>query len=104
MSTDMIEDVVLDERITSDIKEPGKYKVIMLNDDQTPMEWVIGILCEIFKHSSETARDITMSIHNDGSAVVGIYTFEIAESKAVETTDSSREHGFPLRVKLEKDE
>ena len=95
-------DVQIDEKIKITRKEPGKFKVVMLNDDTTPMDWVIEILITIFKHSTETARDLTLQIHNDGSAVVGIYSYEIAEQKAVETINASRDRGFPLTVKVEE--
>jgi ATP-dependent Clp protease adaptor protein ClpS len=75
----------------------------MLNDDTTPMEWVIDLMKMIFNHSQETAEQLTLTIHNEGSAVVGIYTYEIAEQKSVESTNASREHGFPLQLRLDKE-
>jgi len=95
-------EIVIDEKIKKTIKEPSKYNVIMLNDNVTPMEWVIGILKEIFKHSSQSAEAITMTIHNDGSALVGTYNFEIAEQKANEAIVASRNNGFPLNLKIEE--
>ncbi len=96
-------DVAIDEKITQKIDEPTLYKVIFLNDNATPMEFVIDVLVTIFKHSDTTARDITVKIHEEGSAVVGLYTFEIAEQKGVEATNLSRSHGFPLQIKVEKE-
>ena len=96
-------EITIDEKIEQVIIEPAKYKVIMLNDNQTPMEFVIEILKSIFKHSDKTAQDIMLSIHNTGSAVVGIYTYEIAEQRAVEATAFSRDNGFPLQLKVEKE-
>jgi ATP-dependent Clp protease adaptor protein ClpS len=96
-------EIVLDEKVDLEVKEPKRYKVVFLNDDSTPMEFVIDILIKIFKHTDETARDITMQIHNEGSGVVGIYTYEIAEQKAVETTTLSRNHGFALQIKVEEE-
>lgn len=96
-------DIKLDEKIKKDIKEPPKYKIILLNDDQTPMEWVISILTEIFKHSQESAEQITMTIHTEGSGVVGTYSYEIAEQKLTETVNLSRNHGFPLQARMEED-
>lgn len=101
MATDV--DIKLDEKIQQVIAEPKKYKVIFLNDDSTPMEFVIEILIKIFKHTQETARDITLEIHNNGSGVAGVYSFEIAEARAVEATTLSRSQGFPLQVKIEED-
>jgi ATP-dependent Clp protease adaptor protein ClpS len=102
MSTDT--DVVIDEKIKRTVKEPSKYNVIVLNDDSTPMEWVIGILKEIFKHSDASAESLTMKIHNEQSAVVGTYRFEIAEQKSAEAISASRNHGFPLQLKIEESE
>lgn len=102
MSTDI--DVVIDEKIKRTVKEPSKYNVIMLNDDATPMEWVIGVLKEIFKHSDTDAEALTMKIHNEGSAVAGTYKYEVAEQKSVEAVSASRNHGFPLQLKVEEAE
>ena len=103
MTTEFIDDVQLDERIKKVTQEPIKYKVVLLNDDQTPVEWVVKVLTEIFKHTNETAEQITLAIHNEGSGVAGIYTYEIAEQKTIEATTASRNHGFPLAVKMEQE-
>ena len=95
-------DIVIDEKIKRVIKEPSKYNVIMINDDVTPMEWVITVLKGIFKHSDASAEALTMSIHNEGSALVGTYNYEVAEQKANEATGASRNHGFPLQLKIEE--
>ena len=96
-------DVKLDEKIVKQPLMPRKYKVVMLNDDSTPMEWVISLLTEIFKHSVSSAEKIMLTIHSEGSAVVGIYTFEIAEQKSVEAMTLSRNNGFPLQLNLEEE-
>jgi ATP-dependent Clp protease adaptor protein ClpS len=75
----------------------------MLNDDVTPIEWVIGLLKEVFKHTSESAQALTLKIHNDGSAVVGTYKYEIAEQKSIEAVNVSRNNGFPLQLKVEEE-
>jgi ATP-dependent Clp protease adaptor protein ClpS len=103
MMTETVDDIKIDEKITQKIGLPPKYKVIVLNDDATPMDWVIGILVEVFKHSEETAKKLTLTIHTDGSAVAGIYTYEVAEQKSVESVNLSREHGFPLSFRLEQE-
>ena len=95
-------DIQLDEKIKQVIKEPSKYKVVMVNVDTTPIDWVIDILMTIFKHSKSSAEQITLAIHNDGAGVAGIYNFEIAEQKSAETITLSRSNGFPLTVKLEE--
>jgi ATP-dependent Clp protease adaptor protein ClpS len=99
MSTDT--EIIIDEKIKQTVKEPPKYKVIFLNDDQTPMEWVMDVLQMYFKHSRETAENIMLTIHQEGSGVAGIYSYEIAEIKATEATNASRERGFPLQIRVE---
>lgn len=96
-------DIKIDEKIKIIKKEPSKYKVIFLNDDYTPMDFVVNLLIELFKHSDETARSLTMQIHEDGSGIVGVYTHEIAEQKTLEATSTCRLSGFPLRIKIEED-
>lgn len=98
-----VTDVQLDEKIVIATRKPSKYKVVFLNDDATPMQFVMEVLVHIFKHNTESAEEITMSIHNDGAGVVGVYPYELAEQKSKETIAISEEHGFPLKVKLEKE-
>lgn len=100
---DIVQDIKIDEKIKQSTTEPPKYKVVMLNDDKTPMEWVVDILKVIFKHSNETAEKIMLTIHTDGSAVVGVYSYEIAEQKTIEATTASRDQGFPLQLKVEQE-
>ena len=88
-------------KATSTLQEPGMYKVLFLNDDVTPMDFVIQVLVEFFKHNSERASSIMQQIHNNGSGVAGVYTYEIAEQKGVETTVFARENGYPLQIKIE---
>ena len=102
MSTDT--DTKIDEKIKQKVKVPSKYKVIFLNDDKTPMEWVIRLLTDLFKHSITSATQITMTIHNEGSGVVGTYSHEVAEQKMEESMSASQKYGFPLQVTIEEDE
>lgn len=96
-------DIKLDEKIKQKISEPKNWKVIFLNDDHTPMDFVISLLTEVFKHTEESARDITIQVHESGSGIAGSYSFEIAEAKAVESTSLARANGFPLQIKLEEE-
>jgi ATP-dependent Clp protease adaptor protein ClpS len=96
-------DIVIDEKIDEIVLEPPRYKVVMLNDETTPMEWVIEVLVSIFKHSETTAKEITLAIHNEGSGLAGIYSYEIAEQRSLEAVSASRERGFPLQLKLEEE-
>lgn len=97
------EQIVLSEKVKSEIQEPKRYKILFLNDDQTPMEFVIELLVKILHHSENVARDLTLEIHNSGSAVVGIFPFEIAEQKGLECTQLSRTNGFPLQITVEEE-
>ena len=102
-NTDTLEDIKLDEKIIKEIKEPSKYNIIFLNDNVTPMDWVIKILMEIFHYSEKSAEETTIKIHNEGSAIVGTYSFEIAEQKLTETITASKNSGFPFNVKIEQE-
>jgi ATP-dependent Clp protease adaptor protein ClpS len=96
-------DIQVDEKIKIKATEPKRWKVILLNDDSTPMEFVIAVLMEIFRHTSDSARDIMLQVHETGSGVAGVYSFEIAEAKAVEATNLARTNGHPLQIKLEEE-
>lgn len=96
-------EIQIDEKIKNKISEPKRWKVVLLNDDTTPMDFVVGILTEIFRHTQETAKEITLEIHNTGSGIAGVYSFEIAEVKAVEATQLARANGFPLQIKMEEE-
>ena len=84
-----------------DAKEPPMFRVIYLNDDETPMEFVMESLIEHFDYTIDSAQDITVSIHEQGSAVVAVLPYELAEQKGVEITVSARAEGYPLQIKLE---
>lgn len=90
------------DKIDFDFTTPSKYKVIILNDDQTPIEFVIGVLMELFNHSYESAEKITLEIHTKGRGIAGIYYYEIAEQKMFEAVSVSRANGFPLKVVIEE--
>jgi ATP-dependent Clp protease adaptor protein ClpS len=96
-------DIQLDEKIKVVVSEPKNWKVILLNDDVTPMVFVTSVLMEIFKHTEETAHEVMLEVHETGSGVAGVYSFEIAEAKAVEATNLARQNGFPLQLKLDEE-
>ena len=83
------------------VKEPPMFKVIYLNDNQTTMDFVVDSLVEYFEYTPETAEQITIDIHEDGSACVAVLPYEIAEQKGVEVTVSARSQNYPLQIKLE---
>lgn len=83
------------------LQEPPLFKIIYMNDDVTSMEFVIGTLIDYFNYTTDTAATITQNIHEDGSAVVAILPYEIAEQKGIEVTLDARQQGFPLQIKVE---
>jgi ATP-dependent Clp protease adaptor protein ClpS len=99
----MTTDVKIDEKIVVSLQPPKMWKVVFLNDDQTPMELVIELLTGIFKHTESTAKDITLEIHETGSGIAGVYPFEIAEQKGIEATNLARSNGSPLRIQVEEE-
>jgi len=88
----------------SKTKKPSMYKVLMLNDDYTPMEFVILVLEQFFGKSSEEAARIMLHVHQRGVGVCGVFTFEVAETKATQVMDMAREHQHPLQCTIEKDD
>jgi len=84
------------------MKEPSMYDVIMLNDDVTTMDFVVRVLIRVFHKSREIAQSLMMKIHLEGSAVVGTYSKDIAESKAQLTMQLAKAEGFPLQVTVKE--
>jgi ATP-dependent Clp protease adaptor protein ClpS len=93
----------VDKKIVPKIMEPGLFKVIIVNDDVTPVEFVVALLVTLFGYDQDRATNLTYKIHHDGNAVAGIYSYEIAEQKAIESTEMSRAHGFPLQIKVQSE-
>lgn len=89
--------------LEDEIKEPPMCKVILLNDDFTTKEFVVEILIKIFNKSSSVANELMETIHKTGSAIVGIYSYDIAKSLAQLTIKTARENGFPLRCEVEEE-
>lgn len=85
-----------------DLSPPPLYNVVYMNDETTTMEFVVSSLIEVFNHSPESAQELCDKVHTDGSAVVAILPYEIAEQKGVEVTVLARNNGFPLLVRLEQ--
>ena len=94
-------DTITKTKTGVELKEPPMFKVIYLNDNQTSMEFVIESLVEYFDYRHETAEQITIDIHESGSAVVAVLPYEIAEQKGIEVTLSARAQSYPLQIKLE---
>jgi ATP-dependent Clp protease adaptor protein ClpS len=85
------------------IKYPKKYKVLLLNDDYTSMEFVIDILMSIFHKSFKEAESIMLEVHKKDKGVCGVYTNEIAETKVMQVHKKARDSGFPLRAEMEEE-
>lgn len=83
------------------VKEPPMFKVVYLNDNQTSMDFVIDSLIEFFDYQPDTAEQITIDIHETGSACVAVLPYELAEQKGMEVTVSARAQQYPLQIKLE---
>lgn len=83
------------------IEEPRKYKVLLLNDHYTTMEFVVQVLKTVFRHSSAQATRVMLHIHNSGVGVAGIYTKDIAETRVAQVHAMAREHGHPLQCDME---
>ena len=83
------------------LREPPMFKIIYLNDSQTTMEFVIETLVEFFNYNTQTALQITEDIHTEGSAVVAVLPYEVAEQKGIEVTVHARNQNYPLQIKLE---
>lgn len=96
-------DTELEQKTVISVQPPSMWKVVLLNDDQTPMEFVIELLTGLFKHSEPSAKEVTLEIHNTGSGIAGIYSYEIAEQRGIEATQLSRTNGFPLRIQVEQE-
>jgi len=84
-------------------KKPSMYKVLMLNDDYTPMDFVVQILQTFFQKSEEEAVRIMLNVHQKGVGICGVYSFEVAETKVMQVIDSARRHEHPLQCTLEKE-
>lgn len=84
------------------VKKPPLYKVVILNDDYTPMEFVVDVLQRFFGLSRDKATSIMLHVHTRGRGVAGVYTYEIAETKVVMVNDYAREHQHPLQSTLEE--
>ena len=84
------------------LKKPPLYKVILLNDDYTPMEFVVEVLERIFSMDRETATRVMLQVHTQGQGVCGVYTYEIAETKVAQVNGYAQQHQHPLLCTMEE--
>ena len=92
------EQTAVRDRTRANLREPRRYKVIIYNDDFTTMEFVVLVLTSVFFKSAEEAEALMLAVHKSGSAVVGIYSYDVAISKVRKATMMAREENFPLRL------
>ena len=85
------------------LAEPPLYKIIYINDEVTSMNFVVNSLISYFNYNEDTATSLTHNIHSEGSAIVAVLPYEIAEQKGIEVTLDARSQGFPLQIKVEVD-
>ena len=95
-------DTLLTERTRPKLKKPPMYKVVILNDDFTPMEFVVHVLEAIFAHNRENATRIMLNVHKSGKGVCGIFSRDIAETKVTQVNSYSRENKHPLLCDMEE--
>ncbi len=94
-------EIELDDDI--DLQEPKKYKVFLLNDDFSTMDFVIDVLVRVFRKSVDESSIIMLNIHNKGKDLCGVYTYEIATTKVAQVKSMAREKGFPLKAIMEEE-
>lgn len=97
--TDTAEAVAEDSQVELD--HPKKYKVLLCNDDYTPMEFVVGLLEKFFGMNREVATRIMLKVHMEGKAVCGVYSRDVAETKVSQVNQYARDHGHPLLCEIE---
>lgn len=89
--------------IRTKIKKPSMYKVLLLNDDYTPMEFVVLVVEHIFSKGREEATNVMLHVHQHGVGLCGVYTYEVAETKVTQVMDFARQYQHPLQCTMEKD-
>jgi ATP-dependent Clp protease adaptor protein ClpS len=97
----MSENSLMIEPTKIQVATPKRWKVIIINDDVTPDDFVIAMLIDIFRHDTAQAELITQQVHTDGHGIAGLYDFEIAEVRSINATTMARANGFPLQIKIE---
>ena len=97
------EGVAIVTRTKPKVQKPSLYRVLLLNDDYTPMEFVVYVLERFFNKSREDATRIMLHVHQHGIGVCGVFTYEVAETKVAQVLDAARRNQHPLQCTMEKD-
>ena len=92
----------VEERVESELMPPSMYKVVLNNDDYTPMDFVIEVLQVFFRKNEQEATDIMLTIHHQGKGICGIFPFGLAETKVIQVNQFARQNQHPLLCSLEK--
>ena len=102
MATRQRDEAVLESK-KARVKQPPMFKVLLLNDDYTPMDFVVYILERFFNKAPEEATRIMLHVHQKGVGICGVYTYEVAETKVAQVTSFARQHEHPLQCTMEKE-
>lgn len=102
MADNLDSDLSFESGLEIFLEEPKMYRVLLLNDDWTAMDFVVGVLMDVFDKSSDEATAIMLEVHNNGKGVCGIYTYDIAELKTQIVKEKAQNYGYPLRVITEE--
>ncbi|MCX8128736.1 MAG: ATP-dependent Clp protease adaptor ClpS [Clostridia bacterium] len=99
----MTERAIFKDEVKYELKRPKMYKVILLNDDYTTMEFVVQVLVVIFHKSAADATRIMLDVHEKGKGIVGTYTYDVAITKIIQVEDMAKEREFPLKAIIEEE-
>lgn len=99
----IIPGIELAELVRPVLERPPMFKVLLLNDDFTPMDFVVGVLEKFFQKDAEEATRIMMAVHQNGVGLCGVFPFEIAETKAIQVVEYARQHHHPLQTAIERE-
>ena len=102
--SDFKDEFNLNFRFKEKIKKPSKYKVLIHNDDYTPMDFVVDIIQQVFQKTPEDAHAIMMHVHEYGVGIVGVYTYDIAKSKVNKVTTMAEKMNYPLLSSIEEED
>ncbi len=99
----MSERTIFKDEVINEIKRPKMYKVVLLNDDYTTMDFVVEVLVTVFRKNVAEATKIMLDVHERGRGIVGVYTYDIARTKIMLVEDMAKERDFPLKAVMEEE-